>query len=274
MKKSIVLCADDYGQVPAISQGIISLIKQSRLSAASCMVNASWWSEHAVWLAPYQGKINIGLHFNLTEGMALSSEYQQAYGAAFMPLSRLLWKAALRKLDRKIIEAECHAQIDRFEHALGFLPVFLDGHQHIHQFPVIREAVINVYRQRLEARNTYIRLVTVRFRLGDVIGNVKKIIIHVAGTQAFRELLEKHKIKYNQTFNGIYSFAHANRYPLLFPRFLAEIGDRGIIMCHPGLESPQTDDLIADARYAEYQYLAGERFVMDCERAGVRLSTM
>src|SRR6185312_11376957 len=106
MKKCIVLCADDYGQAPAISQGIINLIEKGRLSATSCMVNSDYWAEHAKWLLPYQQQIDIGLHFNLTEGRALSKEYQSRHGDHFQALGQVLRRAFTRSLSQAVIEAE------------------------------------------------------------------------------------------------------------------------------------------------------------------------
>ena len=203
MKKRIVLCADDYGQAPAISQGIIALIKAKRLSATSCMVTSLDWAEQASWLAPFQAQIDIGLHFNLTEGTALSQGYIAAHGNSFYPLPRLLCQAFLRRLDKAAIAAECHAQIDQFAKTLGFLPHFIDGHQHVHQFPVIREAFMQVYAERLSKQNTYVRWVQETASVNPL----KKMIIDATGTRALKRLLEQHQIPHNHSFAGIYSFS-------------------------------------------------------------------
>lgn len=274
MKKRIVLCADDYGQAPAISQGIINLIQNHRLTATSCMVNMSCWQEHAKWILPYRQQVDIGLHFNLTEGQALSQEYRQAYGPDFQPLSRLLVKAMVRRLDKRVIAAECHAQISCFEQAMGFLPQFLDGHQHSHQFPVVRDAVIQVYQERLRQQNAYIRWLNITLSLRDVFRGWKRFIIHASGTRAFKVLLDENKIPHNQSFTGIYSFSLASQYARFFPGFLSEVTDKGILMCHPGLQASGTNDVIADARFAEYQYLSSEAFVAESERANVSFTRM
>src|SRR5688572_11966045 len=112
MKKRIVLCADDYGQALAISEGIVNLLSAQRLSAVSCIVNTVSWGDHAKWLLPFHPQTDIGLHFNLTEGKALSEQYIEIHGRQFLPLSQMLWRALGRKLNKSAIEAECHAQID------------------------------------------------------------------------------------------------------------------------------------------------------------------
>jgi chitin disaccharide deacetylase len=269
MKKSIVLCADDYGQAPAISQGIINLIEKARLSATSCMVNSEDWAEHAQWLLPYQQQIDIGLHFNLTEGRALSDEYQSRYGAHFQSLGVVLRRALLRSLSQSAIEAELHAQIDCFQHAMGSMPRYIDGHQHVHQFPVVRSALFNVYEQRLRVHDVYIRLADEPLKWEDFMQAFKMIMIQMTGAKALARLLSQKKIPHNLSFAGIYSFANAKQYPQLFPRFLEKIHDKGLIMCHPGLADSTDEDAIAWSRYEEYQYFVSDKFIQDCHSQDV-----
>jgi predicted glycoside hydrolase/deacetylase ChbG (UPF0249 family) len=265
--KRIVLCADDYGQGLAISRGILDLVERGRLSAVSCLVTGADWPQHAAWLAPFHGKIDIGLHVNLTEGKPLSAAYQAAHGSHFLSLTTLLRKTFLRQINRQAIVAECHAQLDRFERVMGRLPDFIDGHQHVHQFPVIRDALIEVYAVRLKGRQPYVRLVNHRTGLA----NIKKMIIYLSGTRMLGKLLRQHQIPHNTSFSGIYSFKLAKNYPHYFQSFITEIGDRGIIMCHPGRQSDLGEDEIAEERYLEYRYFGSDQFLQDCRRNGVEL---
>lgn len=271
MKKRIVLCADDYGQAPEISQAIITLIQYGRLSATSCMVNSPFWQEHAKWLQPYKGQIDIGLHFNLTEGEPLSKPFSLLYGNQGIPLSQLLRKALLRRLDKASIVAECHAQLDYFEDALGFKPRYIDGHQHVHQFPVVREAMLEVYEERLHEKQAYIRLPAVNIQMSDYFKNPKKVMIYLSGTKGLRHLLQANDIPYNQTFAGIYAFSEARNYPNIFLNFLRDIGNGGIIMCHPGLAPGNKNDSIAQARPHEYRYFFSGQFLEDCVDHGVMI---
>jgi len=269
--KRIVLCADDYGQAEAISQGIITLIQNGRLSATSCMVNSPLWPAHAKRLLPFQPHIDLGLHFNLTEGKALSARFVEAYGENLFSLSSLMGRSFLRKPDIAAIEAECEAQLERFIEALGCPPNFIDGHQHVHQLPVVRTALVNVYEKHLRPYKTYVRLVGEKPKLGDLMSDLKKVVIYASGTKALKRLLEQNQIPHNNSFAGIYSFSKAYQYKTLFPRFLEKVDDKGIIMCHPGLPSSESGDAIAEARYKEYQYLSGNQFLIDCHRKGVTL---
>lgn len=254
MKKRIVLCADDYGQAPAISQGILSLVKDGRLSAVSCLVTTPYWREHASWLQVYGANIDIGLHFNLTEGK--------------MPLWKLMSKSLLRRLNTRQLEDELNAQIDQFIGEIGRQPDFIDGHQHVHQFPQIRDALMRIYTQRFKEKKPYIRLSA----FPGYYLSIKKAIVQCMGAKALTRSLTKEKIKFNQSFSGMYAFARASDYPVLFRTFLQEVGEGGLIMCHPGMPSSIPSDPIATARYFEYQYLSSLRFKLDCDHAGVTLS--
>jgi hypothetical protein len=101
--------------------------------------------------------------------------------------------------------------------------------------------------------------------------DVKKVLVHVMGAKALKRLLQKHEIPHNQSFSGMYSFSKAAQYEKVFPLFLADIGEGGIVMCHPGMPASQPGDPIATARYLEYQYLSGVRFKVDCEAQGIEI---
>lgn len=271
MTKRIVLCADDYGQAPTVSRGIITLIQNGRLSATSCMVNTNLWQEHAKWLLPYQGQIDVGLHINLTEGEPLSKQFLNKYGSRLFPLTTLMRRAFFRALDEKIIEAECEAQIHRFEQALGFLPRFIDGHHHVHHLPQVRSALLKVYEKHLRSQKTYVRLAQEKLNPTEFISDFKKVVIYASGTKALKALLVTHKIPHNQSFAGVYSFSKGPSYKEVFPLFLRKIDDGGLIMCHPGLSCPESEDSIAKIRYEEYRYFFSGQFLEDCIDHGVMI---
>jgi predicted glycoside hydrolase/deacetylase ChbG (UPF0249 family) len=260
--KRIILCADDYGQNSAISQAIVELLREKRLSATSCLVTSSFWVEQAKWLEALKNKADIGLHFNLTQGKPLSSQLP-----AFFSLKDLIIKSHLGQIKAGVIAAELRAQIDQFTKAFGQLPDFIDGHQHVHQFPIVRDAVFEVYEERLRGNGSYIRCTydsrqLLRFR--DV-AYVKQLIIQLCGGIKFKEEAIKRKIPHNDSFSGIYDFARSIEYTQLFPRFLNQAQDGGIVMCHPGLLSGDENELLATARHNEYLYFFSNKFREDID---------
>lgn len=271
-KKCIVLCADDYGQALEISQAIIQLLRLKRISATSCIVNSEQWPEAASLLKPFCEAADIGLHLNLTEGRALSKEYEQQYGPCLLSLPQILYLAHLRRLHKAAIEAECYAQLQRFKQELGCLPNYIDGHHHVHQFPVIREIVIKMYCDKLLGQDCYVRLPNLKLQVSDCFWQPKKLILYAAGVGGLSSLLKKNDIPHNQSFAGVYTFLQTNDYRTFFQRFLKEISDQGLIMCHPGLVMPASQDRIAQARYEEYAYFISDNFLIDCERMGVQIT--
>lgn len=273
--KSIILCADDYGQTTAISQAIIQLLQQKRLSATSCLVTSPHWRLHAQWLKSPIIQADIGLHINLTEGKPLSLAMQKAYGECFPTLSKLMISAQLKKIDFNVILDEVNAQIDEFVAGMGCLPDFIDGHQHVHQLPTIRDAVLKVFEKRLSQNSQcYVRCTDdpdIFFRIKDE-AYIKRCIIQLNGASAFKKQLLQRKIPHNTSFSGIYYFKHFKSYPELFVTFLKQIKDNGLIMCHPGFEDPSLSmDSIFYSRKEEYQYFLSSAFLEACHKEHVVL---
>jgi len=266
--KKIILCADDYGQNQSISQAIIQLIEKKRLSATSCMTNAPEWDSQAKWLHAHQDTVDIGLHLNFTEGQPLSTEFSKKYGGRMLPLSKLLISAFLKKLNKKVLLAEIHAQIDSFIDSIGRLPDFIDGHQHTHQFPVIRDALLEAYDQRFKGKNIYLRNVFIKSFDNEAL--FKKWIIHYGGGRSFKVELQKNKIPHNSSFSGIYDFID-NRYDQKFNNFLSQIKHKGLIMCHPGLKNENNSDGIHQARLREFEYLMSNAFLDACAANDVKI---
>ena len=265
MTKRIVLCADDYGQALNISEGIIDLVKLGRLSAVSCLTNFPQWQMQADWLKPYRDQIDIGLHINLTEGEPLSIEFRKKYGERLFTLPKLMVKSALHVLNKHLIINEIEAQIQQFKESMGFLPDFLDGHQHVHQFPIVRDALLSVY-ESLRPQKPYVRLVAKTFSIQQ---GFKYLVLYGMGGRALGKLLAKYKIPFNQSFAGLYDFT--SDYQPNFESFLLNIQAGGIIMCHPGRPSDCLVDAIKDARSLERDYFLSDAFIQACNRHDVVL---
>ena len=93
-------------------------------------------------LARSRAPLELGLHFNLSEGAPLSAALR-ALWPTLPGLARLLALAHLRRLPLAAIGAEFRAQVDAFAEALGRKPAFVDGHQHVHALPGVRRIVLD-----------------------------------------------------------------------------------------------------------------------------------
>lgn len=263
--KRVTLCADDYGQTNSISEGILALLAAKRLTAVSCLTSFPAWQQHAKPLLPYKNRVDIGLHFNLTENKAL-----------FPSLQNLMIKAYLRQIEQRTIEHEFNRQLDLFSDEMGQLPDFIDGHEHVHHLPIVRTAILNVYEKRLRTHRPYLRVATNGTIKGMLRGNAalhKTIIINLTGALALKHLAKKNGIPHNQSFAGIYDFKKVANFPNYFRYFLSQITHNGLIMCHPGLKTNNDEnDSLALSRWQEYQYFNSEQFNLDCEQHNVKIS--
>ena len=153
-----ILCADDYGFSPGISSAIRDLIDRGRLSATSCMTMSPFWPDHASWLKPYADQVDVGLHLTLTDQRPLGPMPRTAPGDRFPPLRMLMRKALTRQLDQGEIDSELNRQLDAFERAFGRVPSHIDGHQHIHQLPVVRQAVIKAVTESVKGAENLLEI--------------------------------------------------------------------------------------------------------------------
>ncbi|KEQ19789.1 ChbG/HpnK family deacetylase [Endozoicomonas numazuensis] len=265
--KKITLCADDYGMHPGVSEAIIELASKGRIQATSCMVTSTNWSEQAKHLTPLQDKIDIGLHLNLTEGKGLSSGFMNG----FPSLNQVLIKSHLRLLDKTALLEEITAQYQCFLDTTGRAPDFVDGHQHIHHLPMIREALLSVLRRFKPDPSYWVRSVTPIIHHG---GGLKSYIIEGSGGKSLLYELINQSINTNTSFAGIYSLEPKENYSALMKCWLSESYDRGLIMCHPGKTSGHNSLDHPEARQLEFDYLSGQDFVEDCQNAGVDLCRM
>lgn len=257
-KKKIILCADDYGLNDAVSQGIYELSCKKRLSAVSCLVFSKDFQAQAKRLSELKNNLSIGLHFNLTESSYLSASTKRAYR-----LPELIFRAKFRLLSFKKIEQEFLNQRQRFEDCFGFAPNFIDGHQHVHCFPLIRDILLKNTEESIFFRNTWPGLASLAFQN-------KQQIIAACGGRDFNRLLQKKGHPANAYFAGIYDFNPATDYRAFFVDCLKQARNQTLIMCHPADKLHEADP-IAQARVREYQYFNSEQFIEDCERYHIEL---
>ncbi|CAM3076731.1 ChbG/HpnK family deacetylase [Legionella anisa] len=263
--KTIILCADDFGLEPGVSEGILKLARKGRLSAVSCMVNMPGFIPYAKELRNLKKSkpIKVGLHFNLTEGYLASIPEKSCFS-----LHELLIKTHMRSIKLSLIAKEFLAQLDQFTEAMQQLPDFIDGHQHVHQFPVIRNVILDLYAQRLKGHGTSIRSTWPSIDLPQSWFKAK--ILSLTGGKALLKQLIELGIPHNRYFSGIYDFAPATNYRELFRRWMSLTRENTLIMCHPG-ESSNSTDPIAHARLKEFNYFLSDEFLKDCDEFHVHL---
>lgn len=272
----LLLCADDYGLAPGVNAAIRDLIAQGRLTATSVMSLCQHWREGAAALRELKDKADVGLHFTLTDQPPLGAMPTLAPDGRLPPLGRLMGWAYRGKLNtvaaRAEIRDELSRQIAAFTDDWGAPPDYIDGHQHIHQLPGVRDAVVEALATMPGA---YVRLcgepVAAVLRRGVAVP--KTLLIGGLGG-GLRRMVRTRGIPANDRFAGVYDFAGNRPFAELMPRFLDGIGDRTLVMVHPGLpdEELRRVDTLVEPRRAEYDYLRGPAFAALLQGRNIRLT--
>ena len=267
--KTLALCADDHGLSAAVNRGIQHLAARGRLTDVSCLSNGPAWATGAPPLAALPGvalgTLRLGLHFNLTEGRPLSRALARLW-PRLPTLPRLLVAAHLRQLPLQALRDELAAQWQAFTQATGRVPATIDGHQHVHHLPGLRDLVL----ERLAAQPGLLVRDTAVV-LGPGYG-FKRRVIAGTGARVLRRALQARAAQANTQLLGVYDFK-ATDYRALMQAWLAAAPPRGgLLFCHPGEAEPiNTSDAIASARGRELAYLGSEDFAQDLAAAGVQL---
>lgn len=273
--KRIYLVADDYGISPAVSAAIRDLIARGRLNATSVMVGTpSFNQSEAVSLKMLNSagpRVAIGLHVTLTAPFKpLSADYRPLKNGAFLRLEDTGGNAMLRKLDPASLAREVSAQFAAFKKAFGQTPDYVDGHQHMHLFPQIRDAVLNATKEH--APDAWIRqcgrVTPLHKRMSDPKGMFLDWL-----SREFRRRAAKLGLKTNPAFAGTYDFSPRSDFTELFPSFLQNMTEHGVVMCHPGHVDAELRSLdpVTTAREREYAYFTGELFPKHLQQHGLTL---
>ncbi|MEJ0075493.1 MAG: ChbG/HpnK family deacetylase [Alphaproteobacteria bacterium] len=254
------LCADDYGIAPGVNAAIRDLVARGRLNATSVMVVAPGFTPAEVSALTKAGKAAIGLHLTLSAPFKpLTAGFTPLAQGAFHPLPLLLLLSLLRRLNPAALAREIEAQIAAFVAGFGRAPAFIDGHQHVHLFPQVRDVVLDAARRL--APGAWVRQCVSarpwRTRLNDPKG-----LLVDALSRAVRERAQKLGIATNSGFAGTYTYRPDADFARLFPGFLAGLPEGGLVMCHPGHVDAELArlDPLTTVREREYAYLSGNAF--------------
>ncbi len=130
--------ADDAGLAASTDDAILACAEAGIVRCATVVANGR--TAPAFVRRARDAGLDLGLHFNLTEGVALGGPYAtltDGTGRFHGPKSEVWRRAAAGEFDGAEVEAEASAQWERLR-ALGAEPSHVDGHNHVHLFPAAR----------------------------------------------------------------------------------------------------------------------------------------
>jgi len=242
----LILCADDFGFSPEISRVIAEMATEGRINAISCMAVCAGWAEDSALLRGLPDTIQIGLHLVLTGEPPLTAMPRLAPDGQLPAINQLARSAIAGRLPLDEIRSEISAQFDRFIDKHGRAPAFVDGHQHAHVLPGIREIMLAETARRApgawvrNCRESFAAMMSRPFR--------SKALANALHSRGLKRAAAQHGLGCNDSFGGHYDFA--SDYATLFPRFLAKPGEIHLVMCHPGA-GDLAGDMIAAGRKRE-----------------------
>jgi chitin disaccharide deacetylase len=253
----IGICADDFGLSREVDHAIVDLAWHWRITATSCLVDGPLFAQDAATLMLLRqcGMIDIGLHLNLTESFGDD--------APRWSVGQLVARAFTGRLSIAQLRGEVQRQFARFEQVLGFAPDHVDGHQHVHQLPLVRQVLVEELERRSGAR-PWVRDSAPRpasFRGGvSLEERCRTAAIGLLGARGLRGQLMQHGFASNQRLLGVYS-AHADVHQYLerLQAWLAGARDGDLLMCHPAAPA-NGEDLGVVGGAAEYRVLSSSVF--------------
>ena len=248
--KALAVCVDDFGLGEEVDGSVFVLAALGRISAVACLVQAPCWRADAPRLrAEESGRLDIGLHLNLSESFA---------GApAPWRWHELVARALARRLPLEQVRAVLERQLDAFEAGVGRMPDFIDGHRHVHQLPGVRTVVLQVLRAR--GLRPWLRCTLPR---PGVPQPLKAHAIAALGARALQRQAHAAGLAQNRRLLGVYGFSgSAAAHEARLAAWLAAARDGDLLMCHSALPGPAAaGDPIAAARRLEHHLLAGADF--------------
>ena len=203
--KKLIVNADDFGLTKEISEEILNIFLLGNISSASLMVNTPG-TNHAIGLAKRYPKLGVGLHFNLTEGKAMSgiSSITNLEGKFLgrLPLNLSLYSMAINLSDIRL------ELISQYEYLInsGIFITHIDSHQHMHMNPKIFKIVADFAKDlNIPVRIAFPQVI--RRKKGTLNYNkrFKQFLLNYAALENM-EYANKISVRFNKSFNSIFDF--------------------------------------------------------------------
>lgn len=269
----MILSADDFGISPAVDEGILMLIEKNIISSVSCMVTGTNPSltKNLDQLKRYDKKIDVGLHLVLTdhEPLVAHSVSSGLIGKSghFHSLKSLGLRAYSGQVSPDSLDLEIKNQVESFTSIFGRGPDFIDGHQHIQQYPVIRNSIMIAMKSFPSLK--YIRIanlpnhwiwssaksVSPRFA-------IENLALAIPGRQA-AAVFAKENIPHNRYLLGYYRHTPDVQFKTIFSKYLSiKPQSKDIFFCHPGFidEHLKKVDSLVSSRLDNLKFLLSAEF--------------
>lgn len=246
-KKSIFICADDFGMSDSINEAIVELLDKNRISGASCLVEGESFNPKII----SKHSKRLGLHLNFCNKNSFP----------IFLIQGIFYSLSFEKIITKLKH-----QLELYQEAFNAKPNFIDGHQHVHILPKVRKAIVCALNEMDEDNKPWIRSI---YPMINERPSFKTILLSLLSIN-FNALLQKEKIFSNKGFAGISSLSHKSNIRTQMRFWLKNLKEGGVLMCHPGTKVKNPTQL-EQRRFLEFSYLSSEEFMYDCTEFGITI---
>lgn len=270
----LIINADDFGLTKGTNNAIIELAYLNTISSTTVMVNMPYADD--VKLLKSFDNFGVGLHFNLTQGIPVSSKKDVPSlvdkNGNFYDIYEFKERVKRNLINKNDVIKELTSQHDRLADLLGKKISHIDSHQDINKINLINNAIITYVKQKKIKLGLrwYNKSYLLRFGNSYRILNPSFINIPTFGWK--RSLTEtyfrayRNRLKKSFVLPTSMLFAHDNSTRSLLKLIISGIpllyqNNTYEIMCHPASDTSGLNDFEKpNYRIEEYEILKSHGF--------------
>jgi chitin disaccharide deacetylase len=273
----LLITADDFGIGPETSRGILEAARRGAITSSVVLVNSPFAADAVREWKSAGCPVELGWHPCLTLDAPIlpPTRVPSLVGPAgrFHSLGRFLKRVMLGRINGMEVQAEFRAQFDRFVDLVGYAPVNVNAHHHIHVFRVVVDALARVLSEEM-ARPFVRRVVESSSTLWGISkARLKRSFLTYLGRSAAARQAA-FGFPGSQALLGVSDAQHVSD-PNFFIRWLSSSsGELVELACHPGYPDPtllNRDEDPFHRRPNELELLLAPEFLPAVQSAGFRL---
>lgn len=275
----LIINADDVGIDRARNEGIFQCVDHGVVSSLSVIVAQAGWQDALARLrARARPTLCIGLHFNLTAGRPLVRGHKTLIGpdGFFLSKSDLWQKAKLNLIDEREAAQELTAQLAMLRKE-KIEPTHIDGHNHVHILPAVREAVYKVVAPGMWVRLPWERNIQGVDPKGEspllIHNNTERLIAALNFYSGHSQSLWANRFRYTDDFRGTRITPQVTL--SAFKQAISELrGEMAELMCHPGGKPDNQAQPFSrlKERDIETQILISEELKIFLQERGIKIA--
>ncbi|MCZ2343945.1 MAG: ChbG/HpnK family deacetylase [Bacteroidales bacterium] len=273
--RPLVVTADDFGIGPETTRGILDLAARGIVTSTVLLVNSPHATEAVRLWRKLGARLELGWHPCLTLDRPIlpPAAVPSLIGSdgQFHPLPRFLKRLIRQQLAPTEIHAELSAQLERFQQLVQSPPAVVNGHHHLHVFPIIGP-ILRALLANLTPR-PYLRRVVESSKTELLIpgARIKRFVMSSLGRRA-AHTQQQMGFSGTAVLAGLGGALRSD--PRYFIRWLQCVPGPSVeLICHPGYHDMSLtgrDERISE-RVREWELLKDPRLRETVAQAGFQL---